>query len=332
MINPLKVKKNQHYVPQSYLRRFTIDGEKSLIWSFDKNKFEFEKLRSSVNKICSEDYYYYQQDSAGGFDHIKLEDSLSEVEKIGNDAIIKIVNSFAMPYAAISEKERAEFGFYVSLMLTRGPAFRDCINSLYGSMATRTLRSMYESGGFPEAPDILNEIIEAKGIENVINTEVFSSVSLRGMIEVARQISLINIKKEWVFTVAPSGHEFITSDTPVSFTSASGLLRDLGPGHPDAKIIFPISKKIALVIVGKRGNKDMNFKTCEVSEVEVINQQVANSANSYIFCSERYNWLPRIITNRTGQRLVVNTRKSGFSIVDNPYKKRKLTIQSSRPP
>ncbi|MCK2045594.1 MULTISPECIES: DUF4238 domain-containing protein [Chromohalobacter] len=322
MKNPLKVKKNQHYVPQSYLRRFTIDGEKSLIWTFDKNKFEFEKLRSSVNKICSEDYYYYQQDNEGGFDHIKLEGSLSEVEKIGNDVIIKIINSFAMPYATISEKERAEFGFYISLMLTRGPAFRDCINALYGSMTSSTLRSMYENGDFPEAPSILGEMIESKGIENVINAEVFSSVSLQGMIEAASQISLVNIEKEWVFKVAPSGHEFITSDTPVSFSSASGLVRELGPGHPDAKIIFPISKKITLVIIGCRGNKDMSFNACRASEVEAINQQVADTANNYIFCSDRYDWVPRIITNRTGQKLVVNTSNSEFSVVDNPYKKR----------
>lgn len=327
MKNPLKVKKNQHYVPQSYLRRFTIDGEKSLIWTFDKNKFEFDKLRSSVNKICSEDYYYYQQDNKGGFDHIKLEDSISEVEKIGNDVIIKIVNSSSMPFATISEKERAEFGFYISLMLTRDPAFRDCINALYGSMAASTLRSMYENGDFPEVPNILDEMIESKGIENVINTEVFSSVSLQGMIEAARQISLINIEKEWVFKVAPSGHEFITSDTPISFSSASGLVRELGPGHPDAKIMFPISKKITLVIAGCRGNKDMSFNACRASEVEVINQQVADTANNYIFCSDRYDWVPRIITNKTGQKLVVNTNNSGFSIVNNPYKKQKYKKQ-----
>lgn len=233
-----------------------------------------------------------------------------------------------MPFASISEKGRAEFGFYVSLMLTRGPAFRNCINDLFGSMASKTFRHMHENGEFPEAPAILNEMIEENGIENAIKTEVYSSVSLQGMIETARQIALINIEKEWVFMVAPSGHSFITSDTPVSFSSTSGLVQNLGPGHPDAKILFPISKTITLVISGSRNDKDMSFRPCGANEVEVINQQVANCANRYVFCSERHDWLPSIITNRTGQKLVIDSNKSEFSIIDNPYRKRKLTKKS----
>jgi len=30
-------KDNHHYVPQGYLRGFTIEEEKSLIWEYDKN-------------------------------------------------------------------------------------------------------------------------------------------------------------------------------------------------------------------------------------------------------------------------------------------------------
>jgi hypothetical protein len=306
-------------VPQSYLRRFTINGEKSLIWAFDKKISEFKKRKSPVNKICSEDYYYFQQDSAGGFDHIKFEDCLSEIEKIGNDVIIKITNSFALPFAAISEKERGEFGFYISLMLTRGPSFRNGINELYGHMVTTTLRNMRENGNFPEVPDALNKMIIENGIENVIKTEIYSSVSLEGVIEAARQVSLKSIEKNWSFLIAPPDHEFITSDTPVSFTSCSGLEENLGPGHPDAKITFPISKNIALVISGSRKEKDMSFITCKPEDVRSINQTVANSANEFIFCSEKFNWIPSVITNKMGQKLVTTPNKTGLSIINNPF-------------
>lgn len=325
MKSSLKVKKNQHYVPQSYLRRFTLEGEKSLIWSFDKEKLEFNKNTFSVNKICAEDYYYYQQDENGGFDHIKLEDSLSEIEKIGNDILNKIVNVYTMPFAYITEQERGELSFYISLMLTRGPAFRDCINELHGEIVSRTFQSMYKAGNFPEMPDVLNEMVKEKGLENVIKAHVFSSVSLHGMVEAARQISMTILEKNWTLMVAPNSLGFITSDTPVSFVSATGKVKELGPGHTDAKIIFPISKKIALIINGRRSNSDLKFMACDTSKAKDINQFIANSANKSVFCSEKYEWLPELITERTGQKLDLYSSKPGFEIVKNPYRKEKLT-------
>jgi hypothetical protein len=318
----LRIKKNQHYVPQSYLKRFTIDGEKSLIWSFDKENFEFKNSTSSIHKICAEDYYYYQQDETNGFDHITLEDGLSAIEKVGNDILDKIENVSAMPFAYISEKERSELSFYISLMLTRGPAFRDCINELHGNIVSITFQHMLAAGNFPEMPEDLSKAIKKKGLENVIKPHVFSSVSLQAMIEAARQISISMLVKNWTLMVSPKNHKFVTSDTPVSFVSATGMVKELGPGHPDAKIVFPISKKITLVISGQRSKEDLNFVVCDKIQTTCINQIIANTANKYVFCSEKHEWIPETITDRVGQKLSLNSSGSNFEIIKNPYKRK----------
>jgi hypothetical protein len=319
--NPLKTKKNQHYVPQSYLRRFTIKGEKSLIWKFDKKNNEYNKYPASVNKICAKPYYYYQQDG-DGFEHIRLEDEISKVEKIGNDIIIKIINNVDTnkPYVSISEKERGEFAFYVSFMLTRNPAFRDGINQVNAQLLLIIINNMYGSGKLPEPPAILKKAIDEKGFDNVIKTQVFASVSLEPMIKLAEDIGVSMLAKNFYFLVAPVDLEFITNDNPVSFMSASGLVTYLGPAHQDAMIVFPISKKIALIIQGSRSQNDMSICTCQEEAVKLINQHTANAANEFIFCSTKYDWLADIITNKTGQKIVVDTHNTGYEIVNDPYK------------
>ncbi len=329
MSKKLKVKKNQHYVPQSYLRRFTIKGEKSLLWEFEKENSCFKRNTSSVNKICSDDYYYYQQDEQGGFDHIKFEDSLSEVEKIGNDILIKIINSHAMPYSCITEEERGHLSFYIALMLTRGPAFRDCINDIHGTLVWSTLEHMYRSGQLPEMPEVLQKSIESNGFEGVIKAEVFASVSLQHIVEAARQIALSFLDKNWKINVVSGDEFFITSDTPVVFTSSTGANISIGPAHPNTKIIFPISNKVAITIEAVRTSKDLMNSPCSTSEAFYINKLIADAANKSIFCADKFAWLIDHKFQGDGQKMKMESSGTGYEIINNPYTKRKLTKNSS---
>ena len=80
-MNQRSIKKNQHYIPQSYFKRFTIEGEKSLFWAIQKNSAEYLKSTSSIKRVCSENYYYYHHNQNGNVDHTTLEDTFSEIEK-----------------------------------------------------------------------------------------------------------------------------------------------------------------------------------------------------------------------------------------------------------
>ena len=79
---------NHHYVPASYLRGFTIEGENSLVWGYSK---EYGKCtgKRSVDNICSEDYYYEQPKPDGSKTQI-LEDGFSKIEEAGIEIIKKI--------------------------------------------------------------------------------------------------------------------------------------------------------------------------------------------------------------------------------------------------
>ena len=73
-------KDNHHYVPQGYLRGFTIEGEKSLIWEYDKDTGEISRHPKSIRDICSEHHYYAQKREDGSVDNESMEDAFHEIE------------------------------------------------------------------------------------------------------------------------------------------------------------------------------------------------------------------------------------------------------------
>ncbi|WP_145522381.1 DUF4238 domain-containing protein [Yersinia ruckeri] len=317
-----QVKKNQHYVPQSYLRRFTIDGEKSLIWSFDKKANKFLKNTSSINKICCEDYYYYQLDEKGDVNHTKLEDVISEIEKIGNDILNEIIGMSSMPYISLQLEKKGHLAFYIGLMLTRGPAFRDGIHEMYGMLAKSGLRQAYESGKLDSIPATLKPLIDNKGLEAAIQVSVHKIVSLEPMVNAARGIALSLLQKRWTLWVAAEGSKFITSDVPVIFQSKVNGYG--GPSHPATELIFPISNKFCLVISPFSREEPIIFiQACSNFQVLDINKRILGAANNFVFCSEQHEWLLNLDEKEIGkgQKIVSGIERKGFNVIGNPFKK-----------
>ncbi|EDM65954.1 hypothetical protein PE36_08131 [Moritella sp. PE36] len=316
-----KIKKNQHYVPKSHLKRFTIDGEKSLIWAFDKIKGEYERLTSSINKICAEDYYYYQIDPNGDVDHTLLEDVLSEIEMVGNNLIDKILGSRSLHYVPINGAQKGELAFYIALLMFRGPSFRDGIAEIYGQIARQTLNKVWDNAKVPKP---LQELVEKEGLSNVIDLQINSTVSLEHMAKSAQAAALEFLKKEWVLINAPEGSNFVTGDVPVVFSPYHQSVGDVGPAHPLAEILYPISKDTALILTPSNDPKEY-ILVGEYNDalLHEINTKISGAATKYVYSSEKFNWL--VSSSRTlgnGQRLVSNVASQGISIVKNPWKRK----------
>ncbi len=316
-----KVKKNQHYVPKSHLKRFTIEGEKSLIWSFDKVKGEFGKLPASKNKVCAEDYYYYQITKDNKIDHTTLEDRFSEIETSSNNAIDRLLACRKMPYIHLTRLDREQVAFYIALMLVRGPSFRDAISEIYGHVARVMLNKVWDES---KAPEVLQQLVRKYGLSNVVDISVNSTVSLEHMINSAEAIAKEFLKKGWVLINAPRGRDFVTSDVPVVFYPYKYGLEDVGPAHPNAEILFPICKSSALIMTPAIEPMDEvvigNYSDFLLDD---INTKVAKAANKYIYCSEQYSWLKdKDLGGSQGQRLTSGVDMTGINIVTNPWKRK----------
>tara|TARA_R110001583_G_scaffold194280_1_gene364851 strand:- start:128 stop:1114 length:987 start_codon:yes stop_codon:yes gene_type:complete len=316
-----KIKKNQHYVPKSHLKRFTIGGEKSLLWTFDKDYGEFDKPTSSIKKICAEDYYYYQVTPDNEIDHEALEDSISEVETIGNNIIDKILASRFMPYVSISGVERGKLAFYIALLLFRGPSFRDGVAETYGGIVKNILHQVWDKSN---PPDELQKLVQEKGLSNAINVDINSTVSLEHMVNLANLSAQEFLKKEWVLVNAPDGENFITGDVPVVFYPYKSGFGDIGPAHKSAEILYPISKSTALILSPSARPKEyIVIGQYSYSLLQEINKKVSKAALRYIYCSDRFEWLKGFnLSSGEGQRVLSSAGSKGINIVKNPWKRK----------
>lgn len=319
-----RIKRNQHYVPQSYLRRFTIEGEQSLLWNFDKEVGGFLRQPSSVNRICCEDYYYYQIDEQGEVNHIALEDAISDIERIGNNIIDDIINMSAMPNVYLSIEKKSNLAFYIALMQTRGPAFRNGINELYGDVAVRALKATVNSKFLVDTQSPLKQLIEEKGLLEVIRPSILTTVSLAHMLEGARQIAQSFLLKQWTVLTACHGSEFITSDNPVTFFSKTAKY-GVGPGHRAAITVFPLSPKLCLYIESAvNPDLELNIRNCSELEQSEFNKLIYNGAMKNVLSTSKNEWLDSYskVSKSTGQKITMSKPINGFDVVRNPFKKR----------
>jgi hypothetical protein len=272
-----KEKKNQHYVPASYLRGFTIDGEDSLVWGYTKIYGKCTGKRS-VDRICSEDYYYQQPTPDGSTTQI-MEEAFIKPEKAAIEIIRKL-----NPQYTISESDKGILAFYIALLLTRGPSFRDGIHSCLKYSVEISTQKLFEMGKLPPPPKELLKHIKNNDITSVVDIDILPHISLRYMIDSAIQIAESLCRKNWIFFFSDKDL-YITSDTPVLFGSLSEGQEQIGPANPLSWIICPLTKNIALTArpYHSSDNSAFEFSEAEKNFVELVNQMECWSSQKFIY-------------------------------------------------
>jgi hypothetical protein len=326
----MTIKRNQHFVPQSYLRKFAIHGQKSLVWEFDKTTGRASIDPVSVRKICSQDFYYYQRTDTGKIDHTRLEDAISEIEDVG----IKIINSIRKPRhgmkLSLCEEKKGELSFYIAFLFARGPAIRNGIHELCAAYIQKKLASQYESAALLDASPVLHDLVQKHGLLKIIRPEIFTNVSLPHIVEMAAMLGQSMLAKRWTFYIPENDKYFITSDNPVSCLLQPGLLSEpIGPAHPFSEVTIPLRKDLALVVSSTtnvptaKAENECVLLTATDTKVGAINRRTAAAALRFIYASYNSSKLLSLFQSVIGasQRFTVDKVKEGtWRPVENPYK------------
>ncbi len=91
-------------------------------------------------------------------------------------------------------------------------------------------------------------------------------------------------ERDWTFVHAPSGSEYITSDSPVVLSPLSNTEHlPLGYGSPHTHILFPLSRTAALVMNGDE--RRMRHIDAGPEQVERFNSAVAADCYRYVIGS-----------------------------------------------
>jgi hypothetical protein len=303
-------KKNQHYVPQAHLRGFTVDGEKNLIWEYDKKYQRISKTHRSIRSLCCKEYYYEQVYPDGSKTQI-LEDGFQKVEKVGIEIIRDIISK-----KNLTEDERGKLSFYIALLLTRGPSFRDGIHSILKHHVDITTQKMWEMGKLPEPPEELKKLIRDNDITSVLNAEILPHVSIEYFAKAAEQIAISLCNKKWDIYFSENGY-FITSDTPVIFEGPLDESRGGGPAHIDSLVLCPLTKDVLLAARPYHSSdvSPYEYKSARGEMIESVNKFMCFVAQRFLYVPEKSNKILEYVKMAIGFKQSLSAFRIGDAVI-----------------
>ncbi|MEQ6856000.1 DUF4238 domain-containing protein [Lysinibacillus capsici] len=291
----MELVKNQHYVPQSYLKYFADSKEK--IFVFDKVN---EKIfPSNVRNIASERFFYDFPES--------LVDSLNEslpnkqvVEKFFSKHIegefSKLLNNIRARYTlssdiysiiAITKEEKSKLSILLTYQLLRTKEFRETM--LKGQELF--LQVLIDSIGVEE--------IEGYNIGDatVERNKQFDSIEHARLMfdsDMIKDFSLILYNHIWTIGVNVTNIPLYTSDNPFvkHGHNENEFLSNNGLASEGIEINFPISSNLILIIYDRKFFEELSYfyenRFIELFEenIKYANWLQVTSSNRQIYCKE----------------------------------------------
>ncbi len=216
-----QITKNQHYVPQFYLRKFANSNDKLEILDCGRRKVVASR---SPKSVCNEEYYYSannQLDEVSQALEKEFQRIESDISKVYDDIMGKFIN-----FEQITENDKILVSTFMSLQYLRGPYMRKQIQRVNEQMVKQITKLQFSSphihkffeqhekeSGEKLTEQQRNEVIKfAQKGEYRVEMGNAAHLNLIGEMEGFRNLLF---GKEWLVYISKSNKKFITSDNPV---------------------------------------------------------------------------------------------------------------------
>ena len=268
--------KNQHYVPQFYLRNFSDDG--STVGAYLIGQDKYVPL-AGIKHQASADYFY----SA----NMRIEEALGGLEGLASEVIKQVVSN---PKAKLNGQDAMALYVFTMIQIGRTPAFVKQLEEHANKMGTMMLRkyveAMRKTENANEVKDITDEVLNGLSIK--INEPGRLAVSTISQIIDTCYDLIADSKVLLNLTDKP----FITSDNPVClydqhFERIGGLNYALGSSG--LQIYLPLTPSLAIMYYDKKCYKLGSLKKHYVeitqdSDITQLNKLVACTADEVLYC------------------------------------------------
>ncbi|WP_304158205.1 DUF4238 domain-containing protein [Fusobacterium ulcerans] len=261
--------KNQHYVPQFYLRKFGT-GKKSgrSVYVFNKKILKISMQR--IKDIANKEYFYdLDIENMGKLCSEEnkqiLEEVFGQIEIATSPILDSIINKIENAYKSnmkiltneneITLEEREVFSKFLATQYTRTNSFRECIASIY------------------EMPlEKVKEMSKEKEIETQISEKDKRRLHINFLLRNFIEKIPVNYfsKRRWIFNYNTTDKKLCTSDNPINIVQ----MRNFGPygvGLATADfLVFPLTPKISLYMVHPSLSPELNTSSIEESYLSEI--------------------------------------------------------------
>lgn len=252
--------RNQHYVPQMFLKNFS--SRKSHIWLYDKeakkNNWSVIKERP-ITKVASEDYFY---DKVKNSRSDSYEYQLGKIEKEVAPIILKIIQTEDISSITKTEKE-----------------------TLSVFVAQQLLRTKFKLQYFKSESEKMLEIFKSFGAkdEDLNYKEIWFD-----MLDSAPRFSKSIFNKVWCIGKSNCESLFYSSDNPVVLQNSSVHSEHrgvLGLDSHGVEIYLPLNSKLILCFFCEKLLNNFSGKT---PIIEYNFENILNVNALQVFQSSRY--------------------------------------------
>ncbi len=266
-----------HYVPQRYLRSFSVPGEEKFVWMFDEQTGK--SCKAAIKQVAQESGFYDDDEEA------KLN---TDVEIPGARAIESLLGD-----QGITREERIDIARFVATMIKRVPKGRERANLA----ARHTLRKFRE--GLPEraakfqkehnvSPEEMERQIAA-ALALIDNQEQEYDPAVDQVIRtpfVDEEVINHFAEMTWRVLEAPKGATFITSDNPAVFL---GEIQEF---------VLPLRPARALHGSFTPGETKLSLQPIPRVGVVEVNRRIAMEASRFCFHHGNSVWILNLMKKR----------------------------------
>lgn len=223
MSNP----KGHHFVPVSYLNKFTEENT-GYLYIYSKKQNQFRKQKPE--KVMKRNKYYYQDWAPVGIDKNMLEKKLGkEIEPNGLTSLYRLISK----PEKLTDTDTANMLVYLSFQRIRVPRQAEMAKSIADAVLKMHLL----------ADPIGREALK------VLDITIKDSFRIQFMRDVLSVFMPYLSRMVWEVVEAESGCSFVTSDSPVSFYNVKCIPpTEPGLGLYGTIVMFPLNSKKLLIM------------------------------------------------------------------------------------
>lgn len=250
--------KRQHYIPQFYLKNFTIDRRKIQAYNLATKKFN----KINCSEVCSKDYFYGQMPA--------IERTFSGLESECSRIMSNIIRENNL--SKITVNDYCILLFLLSFQYARTLKLKMEVEQYFNKISNNIFRSIIDGKNLKI---VVNGPIHAYAIKSIMESGPY-------LIKDLTPILFVNFTKR----------DFITSDNPIIlynsfFNNPEGHFLyppsgTTGLQSPGLQIFWPLDTKHMLVLYDK---EFYNFKVASNKCVKICLEKDIDALNSMQFFS-----------------------------------------------
>lgn len=298
--------KRQHFVPQCYLRSFSIGGRGTQVHVFDKERERTFVL--SISDVASRRSYYdvAEVDAAAGEAQF-LEKSFASFEGRANATLQGVIAAAERgTFTGLSAEERRLLAEFVALQWARTEEARKTAAQFWEAIPGEILSA------FPQLAEAAAAAKTPEGGKRLHAEKILSPTLVPRVIETL-------LRRRWTVLTSTGKWTFFTSDDPVVHASLVPPSPHYGDGicSESVEVAIPLSPRVLLSILPMAESETVQCLEVEPDEVRRYNLMQIDQATAQIYAS-------------TGKFSLVERRIREHPDVRDPDRRRVVTNVSER--